>query len=36
MIKFVLIGSYIAHKIYWKHANKKVLISWNSFFKDVV
>ncbi|KAF0822495.1 hypothetical protein KIS1582_3712 [Cytobacillus firmus] len=35
MIKFVLIGAYIAHKIYWKQANKRVLIPWSNFFKGV-
>jgi hypothetical protein len=32
MIKFMIIGCYIAHKIYWKRVNREVTIQWDDFF----
>jgi hypothetical protein len=32
MIKTIIICSYIAHKVYWRHTHKQRVIPWNKFF----
>jgi hypothetical protein len=36
MIKFFIIGAYIAHKIWWKRTHREITVSWEDFFKDVL
>jgi hypothetical protein len=35
MIKMIIIGSYIAHKVYWKRTHRENTIKWNKFFAKV-
>jgi hypothetical protein len=32
MIKFLIIGAYIGHKVYWKKAHKQRVMKWEVFF----
>jgi hypothetical protein len=32
MIKTLIIGTYICHKIYWKRTHKQRVIKWDKFF----
>lgn len=32
MIKFLIIGMYVAHKVYWKRSHREVTIEWEDFF----
>lgn len=33
MIKMIIIGAYVCHKIYWKRQNKTRSVKWAGFFK---
>lgn len=33
MVKTIIIGCYIAHKIWWKRTHKERTVKWNKFFK---
>lgn len=35
MVKFAIIGAYVAHKVYWKRKYKERSVRWNTFFKKV-
>lgn len=32
MIKMIIIGAYVCHKVYWKRTHKEQKIGWNKFF----
>lgn len=32
MIKTIIIGAYIAHKVYWKRTHVERSVKWNTFF----
>jgi hypothetical protein len=36
MIKFLIIGTYVAHKVYWKRTNRMNTIEWKKFFPKEV
>ena len=35
MIKMMIIGCYVIHKIHWKKTHKERKVSWNKFFEKV-
>lgn len=32
MIKWIFIGCYVAHKVWWKRAHRETVIEWEDFF----
>jgi hypothetical protein len=35
MIKMIIIGAYVCHKIHWKKTHKECKVNWNKFFAKV-
>lgn len=34
MIKMIIIGAYICHKIYWKRTHRTRKVKWEGFFDE--